>query len=59
MFMSLILAHIGKRFSLKKIISYSNLKKEGTQALYSLSHWWHNISIIVKEVDKGSGIAVW
>ena len=40
-------------FSLDKKLSYSNLTKEETQAIYSLKD---DTSIIIKEADKGSGI---
>ena len=43
-------------FSLNKKLSYSNLTKEERQAIYSLID---DTSIIIKEVDKGSGIVVW
>ena len=43
-------------FSLDKKLSYSNLRKEERQAIYSLRD---DTSIIIKEADKGSGIVVW
>ena len=43
-------------FSLDKKLSYSNLTKEERQAISSLRD---DTSIIIKEVDKGSGIVVW
>ena len=42
--------------SLDKKISYSNLTKGERNALYSLRD---DTSIIIKEVDKGSGVVVW
>ena len=43
-------------FALDKKLSYSNLTKEKRHALYSLRD---DTSVIIKEADKGSGIAVW
>ena len=43
-------------FCLNKKLSYSNLTKEERHALYSLRD---DTSIIIKEVDKGSGFVVW
>ena len=43
-------------FSLDKKFSYWKLKEEERQAVYSLRD---DISIIIKEADKGSRIVVW
>ena len=43
-------------FCLNKKLSYSNLTRKERHALYSLRD---DTSIVIKEVDKGSGIVVW
>ena len=51
------LRHLGEEIlSLDEKISYSNLTKEGRNALYLPCD---DPSIIIEEADKGSAVAIW